>query len=534
MRTPSSGTGNVTPNNETGTTIHLADWYDLVLGENARINIESNYRVGYWAKRIWAERDRHSGHAMRLVFATGAGLGIGALQTIHTVCSNTSNIFGDAWNYWDSAYGVIAASVDLPALKREQNQPKSDAKNARVFFAKLDCVASVNLTATTIVSQLVAAHAVAAMWAPAGAFGFAACMWASFAHACYDLHRARKKTDPVYLLFDRIKKYKAINEQLQSFTTEEQKATPEYKAVIDNKTRLKLQIDALYHTHIDQINEAIAGSNGINASNLLTAKEKNTIFHELRSLGKPLANNNDRFTNFIREKHITPANAAVYRVTTQRLLNKQKNKVKKRAWYASTWGLAAIGMTMIAFASICPPLAVAGAIIAAAAGVSKLVEIAEDYNLHKKLFTSNGKKFKAELAKDHHTDTDSRITQIHELFKEKNPAIKISDIKTLYITELKGQPERRKKLYRRAHQRFTENRLIRKQLQGELNENFEQQGLARPNTQDINECVEQAFSALSEHDRESVIERALNHKAPKPIDAQTPATSMPLATHSRR
>ncbi|MDF1795261.1 MAG: hypothetical protein P1U63_01860 [Coxiellaceae bacterium] len=506
-------TGTVSVDSETGTT-KLSDWYDLVLGDHARIDIESKHRAGYYAKRIWAERDRHSGHAMRLVFTTGAGLGLSALPAITTVCSNTSNIFGAGWNYWDSAYGLIAASVDFPALKREQQQPKSSAKQAREFFAKLDCVASVNLTATTIVSQLALKGVVSAMWAPAGAVGFAACMWASFAHACYDLQRARKKTDPVYLLFDRVKKHEAVTDKLSTFTTTEQRSSAEYKQLLERQTRLKLQIDALYHTHIDKINGAISGSNTINSSNHLNSSEKNYLYTELRRLGKQQTG--DRLSKFIRAKSVTPAQQATYRTISKRLLKKQQTKVKKRAWYASTWGLAAIGMTLVALACVCPPLAAIGAVITAVAGVSKLMEIAEDYNWHKKLFTNNSKKFKAELAKDHHTDTGECINQIHALFKEKNPDITKAAIRKLYRVELRKKPEERKRLYKRAHQRFTENRLIHAQLSRDLTEDYKQHNNGNvPATADLVTMEKEAFSALSEKDRDKLVEKALHHNPTK-------------------
>lgn len=479
----------------------ISSWLDLALGEHARLNIETTNRAVYWAKRAWADRDRWAGHGMRLVFIAGAAIGIGHLDSLHAIGDSAYNTFGEFWNDWDAAAAVVATTSTYMSHKNAQDSG-STAKGYQRKMDLVDRAISALLVGSTSVAPHIAAavgsKAAIAACAPLPGASFAICMWACFARSMLDLNHAIKKTKPEYLLYNRAKKYQAICEKLKDLGTD-CRNTPEYRQLAIKQQRLKTQIEALYHCNIDTINERVTQNSKKSDRFGLNSIEKTKLISLLTSENPGLAfRRTDGSPKRFQPRDLSDAKTKAYKKISKRLLDKQRDKVKKRAWYASTWGLAAIGMTMIAFAPLCPALLVPGVVIAGVAAASKLGEFIADVtpisDIVSRLWRNQpslGKleqQMQREIAQDKPNtldDPDQPKQRVLELIKEHKPSATLDNV-TQYIDTLNNQQKQR--LYQRANRRYTENRLLKEALDND------------------------GLNALNDHERESSLKNILEQR----------------------
>ncbi len=458
------------------------EWYDFILGENARIEIESNHRLQYYGRLFIAQRERHSNNAMRLAFFVGSAV-IPFCGLLHAISSTGVNNFGYCWNWWDSLYGAIASERDISTLISNK---KNDVK-ASTVFSSIDSILSVALTAGTIVTA-------AGLSAAAGPIGFATCMWAALARSAHETHTARKKCDPVYLFYDRLKKITTAKGQIDAMIlVDNPEDNLQYLQLQQRSDRLELELKALYNQNEKTITEALNQQSGHHLS-----QEQYKEMHDLidkcdhfRTYKK-----SDGTQSYLLIEPYQDNNR--YKKINEHLLAKQQSKFHHRRNQAATWALAAVGMTLLAISIAFPPVAVIGTIVCAVAGALKAQEIYNDLSgLDSGLQQILNRKINK---KQRQTSETEQKKLVMELFLDKRPKLPAEAFDKYWSDMETNKPDKLKRLIKRAVRRKVENKLIA---------DYFNQGSDSNASKIHNKTYPQT---LTENDRKHLLERALKKK----------------------
>jgi len=271
-----------------------------------------------------------------------------------------NNSFGWIWNFYDALAGYANAI---------RNSGKYDVatyrKSEKMAWAHLDNVMSTQLIGTTtltIVATQGLLHGTIPLTKilfttaclPLAAFGFAACMWASFAKACVKLDRSRKILDPEYYLEDRIERYNNIISKLTNVPEGCQLKEEMKKKLLAKKERFRKEILAYAKVYYHLIEKNTKIMNFLKSAEFIENNDNNRILNDGNNLIAP---------------------TKIEKIMVKHLKDEQKIRVLKDSVSVGAWGLAAVGMTLIAFGAFFPPLMLPGMIIAAIAGAVKLGEV---------------------------------------------------------------------------------------------------------------------------------------------------------------
>lgn len=330
---------------------------------------------------------------MRVYFASGAVVYV--LSEYLNISKQFSQLFGAGWNFVDAIGGYALGIQQLQqagSAKRHKKEKYAEGVMNIGMSTKL-----IGLTSMTLFAQYGVIHGTAAaVFTPLAGFSFAAVMWGGLAMSSRNLHRARKKTNMAYLFYDRAVKLQNINKQLKALDNsynaiadqtgdkiEKQKKKLEQKIKELSRVKLRMQKQALslyrhclYDTEL--IYELVKYEDKLNGENI----------HDL--LG-------------INESELNAALTGQEKKLVETLQSKKKKKVARESVAVLAWGLASVGMTLIALAPFFPPLLIPGIVIAAVAGAVKLGELIANQVVKRLASRSQMKKYTKQLHDEYKT-----------------------------------------------------------------------------------------------------------------------------------
>ena len=294
---------------------------------------------------------------MRGLFASGSV--VLALQEAKRLFPDRfMNIFGGAWNLVDSIGAIVAGADGLNNMWQSQRQDKQK-KATHISNIALGAQLLGTGTASFLAQESIITGAMATTMAPLGGFGFAICMWGSAIHAALELHRACKKTDPIYLTYDRIKKVEGLSEKIQKYQSKLLETSNKKKIKIIND-----RIDSLKKMR-KRVNKQACALIKVHHAELKNMQQYNQLKARCIKL------NIEAFDKYGNVRNASKSDKTL----SGYLVQKQHENVNKHAISLFTWTTAAVGMTMIAFSFLCPALLIPGIALSAVSGFLKINEI---------------------------------------------------------------------------------------------------------------------------------------------------------------
>jgi hypothetical protein len=275
---------------------------------------------------------------------------------------------GVAWNGYDATAGIAGA---IAGLKKAYQGESLHGNAQEALFSSLDLTTSLGLVAGQAMSLTSSTLHLIVIGAPAASVAFAACMLSSATRAIYHTVRAYQKTDPCYLLADRLAK---LEENTRRRNNAPQNG-PSYKEPASTEF-LRKEAQALY---------AVLSEKASTGQDKTLEEKLNGIEDKYKST----------FKSENVEKKATPT--AEERILYSLIMDKQEKKFQQNRLSAFNWSSAAIVMSAVAATVIlaavgivCPPLAIAAGILTIGVGAMKGYEfyqhhVAPSVALNKKM-----------------------------------------------------------------------------------------------------------------------------------------------------
>lgn len=335
---------------------------------------------------------------MRAVFAAGAILG--AINYLNQAMAGARSvaIFGFFWNYFDALGGVLAA---IEGYRNAANAKRH--KKEKCVLASVELFGSIQLTVGSTLAILamkgVLVGTAATVVSPFGVITFAASMALETIKEVYLLLKTIKKNKPEYLIKDHLIKCHHLEKKLEKLKKDRKANAAEILKLEKQQNVLYLQAMSIakvtYFDNAKPLPKAI----------FQCTELKGSIYtYELINSRMSASTEVDReFVKFIKDN--------------------QHVKVRRHTFGVVTWGLASIGMLLIAVGTVCPPLMIPGVVIALVAGGLKLAEILEVDKHVYNLFAKN----KVEISKDNFiVNSLARCEKRQEVYQEYK--VKIANI----------------------------------------------------------------------------------------------------------
>jgi hypothetical protein len=318
--------------------------------------------------------------AMKIVFASGAVLGVMGLVPGGDSLGAVTQLYGYLWNYIDTLGGVTDIAAAGPA------QPGSST--ARKVWDKVDTGLNASTTAFLCAGTVLAHVGIAAAVLLPG-ISFAACMWASLHSECKKLQDSTRKLDPNYLLADRIAKRNQAMDGLQKVSREIWACYPDEKFANDfsiERLALHQRIIESGMTSLDQAAQKKIAKLEKKRQKLMKQYcrfdqqaeiLKSNVTVQPVDIGSD--KKEDLENKWLGRVIVVPEEIKQNKKLYDALLEKQKSRVTAGKLAVAAKSFAAVGMTFIALAPLAGPAApLIGAIgigLSMIAGILKIAEL---------------------------------------------------------------------------------------------------------------------------------------------------------------
>lgn len=347
---------------------------------------------------------------------------------------------------FDISSGIIQMAQATNAKRNKQSKALIGA--ATTFFGAQQLLIGEGLT-TAVLTGVVTGTAAIGLSVTAG-LSFAAGMWAATAKAYHDAHKAEQKMDMAYLTHDRLVKYQNLSKEINKLNDKISSET-----IPKKKIKLVQKRNSLLASQTILCNQA-------EAITKVEYSKQHSFANKYKVGDKSIIN----YLNDIVEQDVTKIKPSEQeQLLVNHLQEKQTNKFGDSLLSAAELSIGAVGLTLLAFAPICQPLAIPGLILTGASACAGL------YHLTKNLLANKASEkiaLKDEQKKivnsfDNNLLEQERIPR----FKNKKPLSTIDRIKLYYAYKNSGI-ENSQQFFKELNQR------PRGKVNKEINSNFNQ------------------------------------------------------------